>query len=283
MKSIFFQALFWGTLALSCLAQVGTEVKQTKDWVPFYEKSKKQISQEKSSTKPPAVQANLNQQELKELLLKRYKTKEELRSLKKVFLSHGKQAVPVLVEAMKGKNYPASNRWVSTYMLAMVAGKKASPFIAKFLQHPEWYMRLVSLKVLMLMKENRYSELYAKRLYDESLIVRTQAIETIRALDLKKHAPQIWQMFLDEKNYNGEKGQRKRVSILNSVITTIGDLGYNLVLESLFKMMQKSNYRDLHQSIDYALAKLTGEASPNGKMEVKRHFWSQYSMKAQKF
>jgi HEAT repeat protein len=193
--------------------------------------------------------------------------------LKRHAFRHKEKAVPVLIRVMKDGNYPEQNRWHATMLLAQVMGPKAAPFIAKFTEHPHWMMRVASLKALLGLKQSDYHAVYSRALRDPSLIVRIQALDNISQLKVTKLAPEVWNMLYDQSNYTGEKGARKRTSIVKAIIRTIGDVKYLEAKPALVKLIQKPKYQDLMDDLDYSLEKLTGEVSPNSA-QARRQFWA---------
>lgn len=197
--------------------------------------------------------------------------------LKRHTLKHRQKAVPVLIKVMKESKYPEQNRWQATMLLGQVMGKKSAPFIAKFIDHPHWMMRVATLKALLGLKQDTYYAVYAKALKDSSLIVRVQALDNISQMNISSMAPQVWNMMYDQSNYSGEAGNRKRTSIVRSIIRTIGDIRFEKAKNPLAKLIQKPKYQDLIEDLDYSLEKITGEVSPNSSVEARRKFWSKVS------
>lgn len=197
--------------------------------------------------------------------------------LKRNAFKHKEKAVPTLIKVMKESKYPEQNRWHATMLLAQIMGKKSAPFIAKFTDHPHWMMRVAALKALLGLRQAEYTAVYAKALKDPSLIVRVQALDNISQLKLKSLAPNVWNMMYDQTNYTGEKGTRKRTSIVKSIIRTLGDVKYVEAKKPLAKLIQKPKYQDLVEEIDYSLEKITGEKSPVN-IEQRRKFWSKVAL-----
>lgn len=194
--------------------------------------------------------------------------------LKRHTLKHRQKAVPVLIKVMKESKYPEQNRWQATMLLGQVMGKKSAPFIAKFIDHPHWMMRVASLKALLGLKQDTYVSVYAKALKDSSLIVRVQALDNISKMNIVGLAPQVWNMMYDQSNYSGDVGNRKRTSIVRAIIRTIGDVKFEKAQTPLAKLIQKPKYQDLIEDLDYSLEKITGEVSPNSSVDARRKFWS---------
>lgn len=197
--------------------------------------------------------------------------------LKRNAFKHRQKAVPVLIKVMKESKYPEQNRWHATMLLAQIMGDKSAPFIAKFADHPHWMMRVASLKALLGLKQDTYLKVYAKALQDPSLIVRFQALDNISQMKISKLAPEVWNMMYDQTNYTGQKGARKRTSIVKVIIRTLGDLKYDDAKKPLAKLIQKPKYQDLIEELDYSLEKITGKTSPNS-VAGRRKFWSQVAL-----
>lgn len=197
--------------------------------------------------------------------------------LKRQTFNHKQKAVPVLIKVMKEAKFPEQNRWQATMLLAQVMGKKSAPFIAKFTDHPHWMMRVAALKALLGLRQSEYHAVYAKTLKDPSLIVRVQTLDNISQMKITKLAPNVWNMMYDHSNYAGDVGNRKRTSIVKSIIRTLGDVRYEKAKAPLAKLIQKPKYNDLIDDLDYSLEKITGETSPNSANE-RRKFWSKIAL-----
>lgn len=234
-----------------------------------------------------SVNASIRAGEVKEILLQKYmmeySDKNQIAALKAETLKHSGQSVEALIEVMKNGKYPDKNRWVATFLLGQIMGDKSAPFLAKFLRHPSWVMRMASLKTLLALKQSEYGTHYAMLLTDDSFIVRSQALENIRALKIKKSAPQVWAMLYDKKNYyrptmNGKELKTKRSNIIKTVIQVTGELEFADAKAPLLKMIQKDKYNDIFNDMDLALTKITGKKSPDGDMKMKRLFWQRQGL-----
>src|SRR3989339_1169464 len=126
---------------------------------------------------------------------------KDLFALKERTLKLAGKSVPVLINVMKSSDYPDKNRWIATFLLGRIVGKKAAPFIAKFSKHPSWVLRMASLKTLLALKQSDYGPVYAEALGDSSLLVRIQALENIKGLKLKSYGSRVWAMLYDQQNY----------------------------------------------------------------------------------
>lgn len=201
------------------------------------------------------------------------KTPGLTKAMKKNALLYQQKAVPTLVKVMKDDKFPDQNRWQATMLLAQVMGTKSAAFIAKFSEHPNWMMRLASLKALLGLKQDSYHAVYSRALKDPSLIVRIQALDNISQMKITALAPEVWQMMYDQSNYAGDIGKRKRTSIVKSIIRTLGDLEYQKVTPVFASLIQKDKYKDLVDDLDYSLEKMTKKTSPD-ELALRRKFWA---------
>lgn len=234
-----------------------------------------------------SAHAAINTSEVKNTLLQKYMVnysdKNQIALLKNETLKHGGQSVEALIEVMKNGKYPDKNRWVATFLLGQIMGDKSAPFLAKFLKHPNWVMRMASLKTMLALKQTDYGSHYAQLLSDDSFIVRSQALDNIRSMKISKSAPQVWAMLYDKKNYyqptmNGKALKAKRSNIIKSVILTVGDLKFEEAKLPLIKMIQKDKYNDIFPEMDLALTKITGQKSPGTDGKAKRLFWQRMAL-----
>lgn len=204
------------------------------------------------------------------------KTPGLFKAMKKNALNYKQKIVPTLIKVMKDDKFPDQNRWQATMLLAQVMGTKSAAFIAKFSEHPNWMMRLASLKALLGLRQDTYHAVYSRALKDPSLIVRIQALDNISQLRIKSLAPEVWQMMYDQSNYAGDAGKRKRTSIVKTIIRTMGDLEYKEATPVLASLIQKDKYKDLADDLDYSLEKMTNKVSPNSESE-RRKFWAAHT------
>jgi HEAT repeat protein len=233
------------------------------------------------------AQASIENVEVKNLLLQKYlvtyDSNLKLEELKNLTLKNGGQSVEALIEVMKNGKYPDKNRWVATFMLGQIMGDKSAPFLAKFFRHPSWVLRMASLKTMLALKQKNYGAQYAMLLNDESLIVRSQALDNIRKLKIEGQASDVWAMLYDKKNYyrptiNGKEMGHKRADIIKRAIETVGELKFEKAKAPLFKMIQKDKYNDIFNEMDLALTHITGDKSPNSGLKEKRIFWQRKSL-----
>lgn len=273
------------------LATQSVYAAKSSNWVPKYQKdikktkkmdkqllSKKVGQTPKFDKKAKSKKTIIPDNPLEAMYLKTPKNKKFLKKLKTATLRMKQQAVPTLTKVMKSNNYPSENRWVATYMLGRIMGVKAAPFVSRFAYHPNWMLRLASLKVLLHLGQKQYKGIYARLLEDKSLIVRHQALQNIKELKLNSLAPYVWKMLYNKANYMGGEGQRRRANIIKEAIKIVGDLKFKKAKPAMLTMMKKTKYKDVYEELDYSLSKITNKNSPKGSMAVKRNFWKKLAV-----
>ena len=176
----------------------------------------------KEKKKKPAPKFNLKTTNGKFLYLFYHAhTKKDIATLKKRVLNSKGKAIPSIIEVMKNKIYPDKNRWLATFLLGRTMGKKSSAFIAKFLFHPNWVLRMASLKTLLALRAKKFGSAFAKLLKDKSFIVRTQALENIKQLKLRELSPYVWQMLYDQSNYYTSAKEKTKKGVAKTKGTAI--------------------------------------------------------------
>lgn len=236
----------------------------------------KQKIKPNKSVKKAVVKSSGNA--LEDLYMVSSSSKSYLSKLKNESLKLKQDAVPTLVKVMKSKAFPDENRWIATFMLGRIMGVKSADYISKFSNHPNWMMRLASLKVLLHLEQKQFKGIYARALEDKSLIVRHQALQNIKEMQLKDLAPYVWKMLYNRDNYVGGKGERKRSHIIADAIKTVGDLGLAKAKTPMLKMISSKKYRDIYSELDYSLSKLHEKESPKGGLEVKKNYWNKVAI-----
>ncbi len=223
---------------------------------------------------------------LKSRFLKSYTSKQilEWKSLKLDTLKAGGKSVPVLLEVMKSDKYPDKSRWLATFLVGQIMGKKASSLLVKFTQHPNWVLRMASLKTLLALKDRTKADIFAKSLRDKSFLVRRQALENIAHMELKEYAAHVWAMLYDKRNYyEGKPGEKEGTNLVKKAVRVVGDLKFEKALKPLFAMLQKDKYEDIHTDIRYALEKITGKNTPEASADIQKRFWKQTALSYKSF
>lgn len=224
---------------------------------------------------------------LKARFLKTYTSKDATawQSLRNEVLRSGGKAVPTLLEVMKRDEFPDKSRWLATFLLGQIMGKKASPLLVKFTKHPNWVLRMASLKTLLALKDKENAKTFATALKDQSFLVRRQALDNIAHLELSDYAPHVWAMLYDKRNYYEGKASKgpEGTNLVRRAIRVVGDLKFDKALKPLFAMIQKPKYKDVHSDIQYALEKITGKSTPKGSSDIQQRFWKQTALSYQSF
>ncbi|MFZ8932610.1 MAG: hypothetical protein ACO20H_13090 [Bacteriovoracaceae bacterium] len=203
---------------------------------------------------------------------------QKFEQLKKNTLELKGKAIGTLLSVIKSSDYPDKNRWAAMFLIGRIMGSKSKPLLVKYLEHPNWVLRLSSLKTLLSLSANEYGQEYAGLLKDKSLLVRSQALDNILHFKLNKFAPHVWKMLFDSQNYYQSKTKGNvRGHIIKEVVKAVGDLKYENAKSSLLKLAVADKYSDIFPEIEYSLEKITGQKSPHGSISKRRTFWRSYS------
>lgn len=267
MRAAFF-AVFFVSMVIATAIQAAPNPQSTTN-------AKKVVSD---------VARDLKSDGLKNRFLKTYTSKEKSAwmKLKHDVLRSGGKAVPVLLEVMKNDSYPDKSRWLATFLVGQIMGKKASSLLVKFTRHPNWVLRMASLKTLLAIKDKSQADSFARALRDKSFLVRRQALDNIAHMELKDYAAHVWAMLYDKRNYyEGKPGVKEGTNLVKRAVRVVGDLKFEKALKPLFSMLQKEKYKDIHGDIRYALEKITGKSTPDATPEIQQRFWKQTALSFQ--
>lgn len=187
-------------------------------------------------------------------LLKTFYFSRDREYLKSEVLKRGAKAAPVLTAVMKDARFNERNRWTATFLLGRVVGRRSSSFIRKFTKHPNWILRLASLKTLTALNDTD-KQTYLELLNDSSMIVRLQALDSIEKLKMNHLADYVLKMLFNPKNYQQIDNKLKRSNLIAKAITVLGNLQHSKSLKAFKKLIHKPAYEDIKPYLKLALAK----------------------------
>jgi HEAT repeat protein len=182
--------------------------------------------------------------------------------LQNELIAKGTALVPSLIKVINEKNYSDQGKWLACFYIGKVMGKNATNYLNKLLNHPNWIIRLASLKTLLNLNVKDNGSNYAAKLKDESYLVRLQAIENIKILKLNNYAPKIIEVLTDKRNYSIQKGKHKRTEIIKSAIRALGELKYVPIEKGLKNMLSKNYNSDIKNDLKKSLTHLSVKNSP---------------------
>ena len=194
--------------------------------------------------------------QLKKLLSTEKLKKSAVSEIKKLVENSPKKMVPILISTMKDNTKSEQARWLSTVLIGKTMGRRSLDLMSKYAYHPDVILRMASLKVLLSLQAKKKVKIFESALFDKSLLVRQQALESVKLLNLTSLGKKVLAMLFDKKNYTLQGKKLKRDPIMIDVVKVLGDLGYQKSKSLLVKMRSKKRYKDLHRAIDYSLAKL---------------------------
>lgn len=173
--------------------------------------------------------------------------------LRSEVIKRGATSAPVLTTVMKDSRFNERNRWAATFLLGRVIGKRSTPFISKFADHPNWIMRLASVKTLTALSV-KDPVIYKNLLDDSSLIVKMQTLDAIEKLQIKSLADNVLAMLLEKKNYQRIGKNYKRSPLIKKAILVLGKLDHKKSLKVFRNLLKRDNYKDIHMVLKKAIA-----------------------------
>jgi hypothetical protein len=201
------------------------------------------------------------------------RNKQQIEKVRKAALKMGGRSVPVLMSVMQNDAYPDRSRWVATFLIAQIMGKKSKKFLAKNISHPHWLIRMASLKSLQMLGAKEFQKSFETALFDNAMVVRSQALQTIERMQFKNSGAAVLRMLEDEKNYREIKGVQKRTSIVSKIIRVLGNLKFLKAKGTFLTLIKDQKNNDIFYQLNTSLEKITGLKAPKGSREQKRKFW----------
>ena len=117
--------------------------------------------------------------------------------------AHGTQSVaPLLALAQDGKRADAE-RYVALMASAKIGGQGAAIQIVPFLRDRSWMIRCAALRILRALKEPSTGTATLALLKDRALVVRSEAVTTVRELRPAGAEAALAEAMLDPANYHG--------------------------------------------------------------------------------
>ena len=99
------------------------------------------------------TKSSIDQSRLLNLLRAVKSDPTHLKKIKKLAFIMSGSSVPILVRVIKSNEFPDKSRWASIFILGKIMGKDSAPLLIKYLEHPNFILRLASLKTLLQLKE----------------------------------------------------------------------------------------------------------------------------------
>lgn len=203
--------------------------------------------------------------------------------------NYGVKAVNTLLAIANSDSESDEFRWASLFGLAKLSGTESISNIRKFLVSKHWFMRDAALRSSVMLCKNIESNQSTCRddvkkdiallLKDESLIVRTSAVDTIANLELKDMGTELISVLKDPKNFN--KGNPLWIN--KHVIQTIQKLKLKQYTPELVEFLDKYRTSNLRIETIKALQSLTGKAFPGKTVEQEVFLWKRTTQSEKTF
>ena len=154
-------------------------------------------------------------------------------------------------------------RWFAVMAVTKLQGSQALGNLKKWAEHPEWFVRLASLKALSYLdlNESTYpTSLVMKRLKDKSILVRDGALEVLGRWCLPQTQSKILGVIDDQEHFR----KKHPLFIRKRAVDVIGQCGFSSVetKKRLVQLFEEENFYDIHSATHQTLQLLTQRKLP---------------------
>ena len=145
---------------------------------------------------------------------------------------------------------------VELLLIGKTMGRKSTPMMVKYLEHPHWILRSAALKSLQSLKVSYPKKQYRKLLTDKSYVIREQALEIISTLKVKELENDVLKMLGDQSNYIKTKKGIVASEVIKKVLITLSSLGMRESIPLLKKLKSSKAGKSISIQIDEAIKKI---------------------------
>lgn len=121
--------------------------------------------------------------------------------------TYGVRALQPLIQIASDKKNKDSDRYIALMSAAKLGGTGTTPQLIPFLHDPSWMLREGALRALCAVGNSQTGEATLLLLHDPALVVRVEAIETVKTLKPKGAVKALFATLKDEHNYHAGKAQ----------------------------------------------------------------------------
>lgn len=187
--------------------------------------------------------------------------------------AQGEKAFSVLENLAFDSKETLGIRWKSLTALARVQGQNSISMLEKALVSPEWYMRNAAMVAVLGVDKNKGIEWAKKLIQDDSLVVRTAAVQTLSSVQSEDIKETLWRELYSERNYRNGKS----LWIRKHIVRTLSFRAKANEVEKFAKLLRDADPR-LHPWAVLGLEKSTGRilGDSNSNWTDKRERWLSY-------
>ncbi len=205
---------------------------------------------------------------------------------------YGTKALDPLLDILENDRERDEARWVSLFGVVRLSGFDSINLIKKYYNDRSWMLRDAAIKntailcslertpkeVLENCKKNVQFGLESK-LKDDSLIVRTSAVDSISALSLKTSAAKLTDSLFDSANFHNDKA----LWIHKHILAALEKLQYKPAIPRLSELLERKRDPELQALTVKTLEKLTGKQFNQKPIADQIYFWKREALEWKTF
>ena len=138
---------------------------------------------------------------LEDILKNEKLSNNDVQLVKGILSKDPKNTIKSFLSVIKNNEFPDRSRWLSVLLVGQSMGKKSSPLMVRYLEHPNWMIRSAAIKSLKSLRVSSPISAYQALLKDKSYVIRQQVLDTISTLEIKSMKFDVLKMLGDSSNY----------------------------------------------------------------------------------
>lgn len=188
----------------------------------------------------------------------------------KAFAGMGVRGREFLRRTAFDRSEALQTRWRAITTMGRLDPRAFGPELDRALKSPEWFVRNAALIATLSDDRPRALDAAGRLLADPALVVRTQAVRNLIALDARESEPALWRALYDQRNFKGKESLWIRAHIAEA-LSRFAARGRVKAFE---RMLMDEDAR-LHRWAVVGLESATGLRMSDRKedVEVRRQKW----------
>lgn len=189
----------------------------------------------------------------------------------RIFKAHRPKSLVFLNKVAFDKSEPIPTRWRAVTTMGRVDASYFRKDLDRALVSPEWFMRNAALIALLNDERERAVTMSTRLLSDPALMVRTQAVRNLIALNARESEGRLWEEVSSRRNFKGRESLWIRAHIAEALASFAGPGR----AKSFEKLLLDEDTR-LHRWAIKGLEASTGLKLGGGRrepVEVRRQQW----------
>lgn len=184
---------------------------------------------------------------------------------------HGARAVPPLLKIASDRKLQDADRYVALMAATKLGGTGITRDLAAFLNDRSWMLRSAALRALGALGDSAQAEKVLPLLRDPALVVRTEAVETVRRLKPSGGVDALVEAIESPQNYHRGKAQWVPQKALSALIELKPS---SRIAPRIAALLKRQTDPSLQQSALSTLEAITGKRlRPGAPLPEKVEAW----------